>query len=73
MESGVFFSSVDAIDGMVRRIRQEWGADDILVVATGGYAGLLAPHCTTVQRVEPFLTLKGLQLAGDHMANAAGN
>ena len=68
MESGVFFSTVDAIDGMVERITDEWGVPDVLVVATGGYAGLLAPHCRTVERVEPFLTLRGLHLAGEHMA-----
>jgi type III pantothenate kinase len=68
MESGVFFGSVDAIDGMVKRIKAEWGKPDALVVATGGYAGLLAPHCRTVERVEPFLTLKGLFFAGEYMA-----
>jgi type III pantothenate kinase len=73
MESGVFYSTVDAIDGIVGRLREEWGAPDILVVATGGYSGLLAPHCTTVERTEPFLTLKGLHLAGEHMAKATGS
>jgi len=68
MESGVFFSTVDAIDGMVDRIRAEWEKHEALVAATGGYAGLLAPHCRTVERVEPFLTLHGLYLAGEHMA-----
>ena len=68
MESGVFYSTVDAIDGMVDRIRGEWQRQEALVVATGGYATMLAPHCRTVQRVEPFLTLYGLFLAGDHMA-----
>lgn len=68
MESGVFFSTVEAVDGIVDRIRGEWGRHEALVVATGGYAGLLAPHCRTVERVEPFLTLNGLFLAGQHMA-----
>ena len=68
MESGVFYSAVDGIDGMVRRIREEWGRPDALVVATGGYAALLAPHCGSVERVEPFLTLQGLFWAGEHMA-----
>lgn len=68
MESGVFFSTVDAIDGMVDRIRKEWDRPEALVVATGGYAGVISPHCRTVERVEPFLTLQGLFLAGEHMA-----
>lgn len=68
MESGVFYTAVDAIDGVVERIRTEWGRPHALVVATGGYAPLLAAHCRTVERVEPFLTLRGLFLAGEHMA-----
>jgi type III pantothenate kinase len=66
MRSGIFFSAVDAIDGMVRRILQEWKRPNPLVVATGGLAPLLAPHCTTVERVEPFITLIGLNLALRH-------
>ena len=68
MESGLFFSAVDAIDGMVRRIREEWNRPEALVVATGGYADFLGPVCDTVDRIEPFLTLRGLFLAGIHMA-----
>ena len=68
MQSGIFFSTVDAIDGMVTRIKEEWGSSELLVVATGGHAPLLAPHCRSVERVEPFLTLQGLFLAGEHMA-----
>jgi type III pantothenate kinase len=63
MRAGIFFGAVDAIDGMVRRIRAEWQKPDALVVATGGLAPLLAPHCTTISRVEPFITLVGLNLA----------
>ena len=62
LQSGIFFGAVEAIDGIVRRIRGEWG-DDPLVVATGGLGAFLAPHCATVDRVEPFLTLHGLRLA----------
>lgn len=68
MESGVFYSTVDAIDGIVARIKAEWERPDALVVGTGGFASVLAPHCQTVDRVEPFLTLHGLFLAGEHMA-----
>lgn len=63
LRSGIFYGAVDAIDGIVRRIKAEWGRPDALVVATGGLAELIAPHCETVDRVEPFLTLYGLDLA----------
>jgi len=72
IQSGVFYGAVDAIDGTVTRIREEWGADELLVVATGGLAELIAPHCRTVQRVEPFLTLYGLEFARAHLASTGG-
>ncbi len=65
IRSGIFYSVVDGVDGVVRRIRREWGRPDVLVVATGGYAGVVGPAAETVERVEPFLTLYGLALAGD--------
>jgi type III pantothenate kinase len=67
IRSGIFYSAVDAVDGIVERIRAEWGRPDPLVVATGGYATTIAPHCRTVQHVEPFLTLYGLAIAGKHL------
>ncbi|MEJ2678260.1 MAG: type III pantothenate kinase [Gemmatimonadota bacterium] len=67
IQSGIFFSAVDAVDGIVARIREEWGAPDILVVATGGLASLVAPHCRSIDRIEPFLTLHGIRLAFEHL------
>jgi type III pantothenate kinase len=67
LRAGIFFGAVESIDGLVRRIRTEWQRPDALVVATGGLAPLLAPHCATVDRVEPFITLIGLRLALQHV------
>jgi type III pantothenate kinase len=69
LRSGIFFGAIDLIDGLVFRIRKEWGRPDPLVVATGGFAARLAPHSRTVQRIEPFLTLHGLRLAWNAVAN----
>jgi type III pantothenate kinase len=63
LRSGIFYGAVDSIDGAVRRIKEEWAKPDALVVATGGLAPLIGPHCKTVDRIEPFLTLYGLDLA----------
>ncbi len=68
LQSGIFYSAVDAVDGIVDRIRKEWGREEALVVATGGYASVLAPYSRTVEKVEPLLTLLGLALAGRHVA-----
>jgi len=67
LRSGIFFAAVDSVDGIVRRIREEWNRPDAFVVATGGIAPLLAPHCATVQHVEPLLTLHGLRFALEHL------
>ncbi len=71
LRSGCFYSIVDAIDGMVGRIKGEWERPDALVVATGGLAALIAPHCKSVDVVEPYLTLYGLEVA-DRLLTSAG-
>jgi type III pantothenate kinase len=67
VDSGVFYATVAAIDGIVERILAEWQPTDPLVVATGGLAEVVAPHCQMVERVEPFLTITGLAIADRHL------
>lgn len=61
MQSGIVFGAAAMVDGMVERIKKETGLQ-FKVIATGGLAELIAPHCASVVRVEPFLTLLGLQI-----------
>ncbi len=64
IRAGVIFGAAEAIDGVVRRIKAEWPNEAVpLVVATGGLAEVLRPHCQQFDRVEPFLTLVGLRMA----------
>ncbi len=72
LRSGCFYAIVDAIDGMVRRIKAEWERPGALVVATGGLANLIAAHCETVDVVEPYLTLHGLEIA-DRLLGESSN
>lgn len=67
LQSGIFFGAVDAVDGMIARICAEWGRPRATVVATGGLAPLVAPHCRHVRFVEPLLTLHGVRLAREHL------
>ena len=70
IRSGVFHSAVSTLDGIVTRLKEEWSdADSLLVVATGGFASLIAPHASTVDRIEHFLTLQGLAIAGTHLTS----
>jgi type III pantothenate kinase len=61
VQSGAVFGFAGLVDGLVRRFRSELGGDAI-TVATGGLAPLVAPHCETIQHVEPWLTLEGLRM-----------
>lgn len=70
IRAGVVFGAVDAIDGMVRRIKREWPGPEIPgVVATGGLAEIIRPYCETFDLVAPQLTLQGLQIAYDLLRN----
>jgi type III pantothenate kinase len=62
LQSGLVYGFAGQVDGIVGRIRRELDAPDATVVATGGLAELIAPHSTTIERVDPFLTLEGLRL-----------
>lgn len=69
IQSGVFYQAIESVDGIVRRIKEEWGRPDALVVATGGFSNAIGPHLTTVDTIEPFLTLYGLAMAGEYLAS----
>lgn len=58
MQSGVVFGNASLIDGMVERIKKEFG--DINIVATGGLAGFITPYCKEKMVVDDGLILKGL-------------
>lgn len=72
LRSGCFYAIVDGIDGMVRRIKAEWERPGALVVATGGLASLIAGHCETVDVVEPYLTLYGIEIADRLLGDSNG-
>ena len=64
IRAGVMFGAAESIDGIVRRIIAEWpNADRPIVIGTGGLAELFAPLTTCFDAVDPYLTLRGLQLA----------
>jgi type III pantothenate kinase len=64
IRAGVIFGAAESIDGIVRRIKAEWpDGRTPLVVATGGLAESLSEHCRSFDKVEPHLTLMGLEMA----------
>jgi len=61
MQSGIIFGYVGLVESMVARIQQELG-EKTKVIATGGYAELIAKETTIIDAVNPNLTLTGLRL-----------
>ena len=62
IRSGVLYGAADSIDGLVRRIKEEWTGANPLVIATGGLAETLRPYCETFDEVDAFLTLQGVRI-----------
>lgn len=69
LQSGLIFGTAGEVDGIVNRIRAELG--EAVVIATGGLAPVVIPHCATVDRYEPWLTLEGLRLVFERNPAAA--
>ena len=61
MQSGLMFGAVEMISGMIKRINSELN-EETKVIATGGLARLLIGRLDSVEIIEPFLTLQGLNI-----------
>ncbi len=59
MQSGVFWGYVALIEGLIDRIRAEYGAP-MQAIATGGVASLFEGATTRIDAFDPELTLRGL-------------
>ena len=59
MQSGIFWGYVELIDGLVRRIKDEY-KEDMSVVATGGVASLFEGASETIDHYDPDITIRGL-------------
>ncbi len=64
MQAGVFFGYVGLVEGILKRFRAELGGEPV-VIATGGFAPMIARGFSGFDRIEPDLTLHGLRLFFD--------
>jgi len=64
IRSGVVYGFAAAVDGIVRRLRDEF-EEDTATIATGGLAEWIVPFCQTIESVDDLLTLTGLRLIHD--------
>jgi type III pantothenate kinase len=66
IQSGVMYGAIDAFEGMVKRLRRVVGKYAI-VVATGGYASIIAEMTNEIKYLEPNLVLEGERLIYEHV------
>jgi type III pantothenate kinase len=60
ISSGLTYGYAEMIDGLVRRMAREMGGEP-RVIATGGLATTIAAVASSINVVDPLLTLKGLK------------
>ncbi len=63
IQSGIFYGYMGLVEGITRKVLEQMAPmGEVTVVATGGFAHLVAEHCELIPHVEPDLTLTGLRL-----------
>jgi type III pantothenate kinase len=65
VQSGMVFGFASQVDGIVERIITELGVEraSVHVIATGGLAPVVVDECRSITDHQPWLTLRGLELA----------
>ena len=61
MQSGVFWGYISMIEGLVARIKEEYG-ESATVIATGGLSRLFFESTAIIEYVEEDLTIEGLRI-----------
>ncbi len=62
MQAGAIYGQAGQVDRIVSEMKAELGEPDCRVVATGGFAGLIAAESTAIDMVDKTLTLDGLNI-----------
>ncbi|MGQ9748633.1 type III pantothenate kinase [Desulfosoma sp.] len=61
MNAGIVYGYAGLVEGIIARMKREI-QKPLAVVATGGLAPLIASECPAIEKVDDFLTLKGLKI-----------
>jgi len=68
MQSGLYWGYISLVEGIVARIKEEYGKP-MTVIGTGGLANLFFKQTPVIQHLDPDLTIRGLIMI--HARNAA--
>ena len=60
IRAGTVYGFAGMVDGIIARLHAELG--DFRTLATGGLAGAIVPHCSSIDEADDLLTLHGLRL-----------
>ena len=61
MQAGLVFGFAGLVEYIVKRIKKELKASDLITVATGGFSSVIAKEVTCIDFVDKLLTLEGLK------------
>ena len=61
MQAGIVYGYVGQVEGIVSRMKAQ-SKEQPTVIATGGMANLIASESTAIDKIDPYLTLKGLHI-----------
>jgi type III pantothenate kinase len=59
MQSGLYWGYIGLLEGLVARIKEEYGRP-MIVIGTGGLANLFYRQTTVIEHLDPDLTIRGL-------------
>jgi len=70
MQSGLYWGYIGLVEGLVARIKAEYG-EPMTVIGTGGLANLFHRQTQAIDHLDPDLTIRGLVLVHKRNAGAA--
>ena len=62
MQAGLVFGQIGQTEYLIKRVREEYGIENMKVVATGGLGRIIANETSEIDIYDPNLTLKGINL-----------
>ena len=62
LQSGIMYGGIDAINGMLNRIKKEMNNEIENIILTGGFSKILSTHISHKHTLDPDMTIKGIKL-----------